>query len=75
MEKQTKKIKLELEMPQYCGECPMAYETEGCYSDECQLYYYLGLDEINDANIENYLNKDNGVPNWCPLLKCEKVED
>lgn len=74
MENQVKRIKLELEMPRFCGECPMAYYTEGCYSDDCQLYYYLGLDEIKDANIGDYFTKDEGVPNWCPLLKCEKVE-
>lgn len=75
MEKQSKKIKLELEMPQYCGECPMAYYTEGCHWDECQLYYYLGNDNEFRADVENYRHEDDGVPNWCPLLKCEEVED
>ena len=74
MEKQVKRIKLELEMPQSCGKCPMAYETEGCYSDDCQLYYYLGNDEEFGGDIDNYFTEKDGVPSWCPLLKCEKME-
>ena len=69
---ENKKITLTMDMPSNCYECPMCYETEGCYSDVCQLYFYLSNEnEDFDAEIYNY--KDD-IPKWCPLLKFEKVE-
>ena len=62
------KVKVEIEMPKKCGECPMFYETEGVFADICQL---VNSEDWNEAVIQDPYEK----PEWCPLNKCEVVKD
>jgi hypothetical protein len=67
------KIKFEMDMPSNCYECPMCYETEGISYDSCQLYYYLRNENDNfKAKICDFRQN---TPDWCPLLRFEKVEE
>ena len=67
------KIKFEMNVPSNCYECPMCYETEGISFDSCQLYYYLRNENDNfKAEICDFRQS---IPDWCPLLRFEKVEE
>lgn len=46
------------EIPKNCFACPCGYETEGAFSNECQV---LAREYEKDADIAR--------PNWCPLIE------
>jgi hypothetical protein len=46
------------EIPKNCFACPCGYETEGAFSNECQV---LAREYEKDAVIAR--------PNWCPLIE------
>lgn len=61
-----KKVKIEIDMPHCCGECPC-----GHYQDECS---YCGLIDYYDKKNEIDQYSLNGKPEWCPLLENPKKQ-
>jgi hypothetical protein len=62
--------------PDSCEKCPCAYETEGCYTNFCQLAYYLNPDDVKtDKYVFDDIYTDE-IPDWCPLMEVEvKVKE
>lgn len=54
------KVKIEIDMPEYCGDCPCGHYDEG--QSWCGLRNYYD----KDNTIDGYCLE--GKPEWCPLL-------
>lgn len=69
----TEKVKVVIDMPSRCRECPFAYYTEGCYSDCCNL---IGRN-FEETKVSDFYKCDEGYmekrPDWCPLNSCERI--
>lgn len=49
---------MDIEIPDKCSDCPCLYETEGCFSDRCQL-------SGKNVTLENIKVQK---PEWCELV-------
>lgn len=60
-----KKVKIEIDMPNCCGECPCGHFPDA--------YSWCGLRDYYDK--ENQIDKysSEGKPEWCPLLANVKI--
>ena len=66
--KKQKKIKVIIDMPTSCGECPIGhyYDTGDGWCDLVNYY-------AKENDIEKY--SETGRPDWCPLNNCEVMEE
>lgn len=60
------KVKIEIDMPNCCGECPMGHFNES--SSWCGLLDYYDKRNI----IDGYSSK--GKPSWCPIMDKKNKE-
>lgn len=64
-------VKVIVEIPKNCEECPFSYLTEGMYCNYCRLKALDGTNPF-EAEICDYMIGEKR-PEWCPLDECKRV--